>query len=62
MVMEVCECEVELAYGRTWLPVELPDGITDVVTPKFVEGVADEAEALRKALQNPIGGLPVRNW
>lgn len=51
---------VELAYGRTWLPVELPDGITDIVTPKFVEGVADEAEALRKALQNPIGGLPVR--
>ena len=46
---------VELAYGRTWLPVELPDGITDVVTPKFIEGVPNEEEALREALRNPIG-------
>ncbi|NLA57561.1 MAG: nickel-dependent lactate racemase [Firmicutes bacterium] len=51
---------VELAYGRTWLPVELPDGITDVVTPKFIEGVPNEKEALREALRNPIGSAPVR--
>ena len=52
---------VELAYGRTWLPVDLPDGITDVVVPKFVEGVADEAHALREALRNPIGSPPVKD-
>ena len=51
---------VELAYGRTWLPVELPDGITDVVIPKFIEGVPNEEEALREALRNPIGSAPVR--
>lgn len=52
--------QVELAYGRTWLPVELPDGITDVVVPKFVEGVTDEAKALREALRNPIGSPPIK--
>ena len=52
--------QVELAYGRTWLPVQLPKDITDVVVPKFVEGLPDEAGALRQALQNPIGSPPVR--
>ena len=44
---------VELAYGRTWMPVELPDGITDVVTPRFIEGLPDEQKALKEALRNP---------
>lgn len=52
---------VELAYGQTWLPVELPDGITDVVVPKFIEGVPDETKALREALRDPIASLPVRD-
>ncbi|HHV93997.1 MAG TPA: nickel-dependent lactate racemase [Firmicutes bacterium] len=51
---------VELAYGRQWLPVELPDGITDVVTPRFVEGLPDEEQALKEALRNPIGSRPVK--
>ena len=51
---------VELAYGRTWLPVELPDGITDVVVPKFIEGVVDDTKALKEALQKPIDSPPVR--
>ena len=51
---------VELAYGRTWLPVELPDGITDVVVPQFIEGVPDETKALKEALQQPIDSPPVR--
>ena len=53
--------QVELAYGRTWLPVELPDGITDVVVPKFVDGVADEVKALGEALQSPIGSPPIKD-
>ncbi|NLJ26308.1 MAG: nickel-dependent lactate racemase [Firmicutes bacterium] len=52
--------QVELAYGRTWIPVELPDGITDVVVPKFIEGVSDEAKALREALRDPIASLPLK--
>ncbi|NMB46591.1 MAG: nickel-dependent lactate racemase [Firmicutes bacterium] len=51
---------VELAYGQTWLPVELPDGITDVVVPKFIEGVPDEVKALQEALREPIAARPVR--
>ena len=52
--------QVELAYGRTWIPVELPDGITDVVVPKFIEGVLDEVKALREALRDPIASLPLK--
>lgn len=49
---------VDLAYGRTGLTVELPDK-TDVVSSRFVPGLADEAAALRQALRQPIGSAPL---
>jgi lactate racemase len=50
---------VELAYGRGGLPVDLP-AQADVIEPRFVPGVADEAAALRKALRQPIAGPPLQ--
>jgi nickel-dependent lactate racemase len=50
--------DVHLAYGRHGLKVELP-GECDVVTSRFVPGLADEAAALRAALRQPIGTLPL---
>lgn len=53
---------VELAYGRTGLGVELPDGAdVTVITPEYCPGLADEAAAIRAALRAPIGGLPLRD-
>jgi nickel-dependent lactate racemase len=50
--------EVQLAYGQHGLKVQLPDGC-DVVTSRFVPGLADEKLALQKSLQEPIGGVPL---
>jgi nickel-dependent lactate racemase len=50
--------DVQLAYGRHGLKVSLPEG-SDVVTSRFVPGLANEAEALRQRLRNPIGGAPL---
>jgi nickel-dependent lactate racemase len=50
--------DVQLAYGRNGLNVQLPDGC-DVVTSRFVTGVADEGLALQRALRNPIGTAPL---
>lgn len=47
--------QVELAYGRTGLTVELPE-TTDIVASRFVPGLPDEADAIREALRRPIGG------
>ena len=51
---------VKLAYGRTGLWVDLPDGNVTVVEPRFVEGLPDEEAALRDALCNPLGAPPLR--
>ena len=37
---------VKLAYGRSDLDVDLPDW-TDVIAPRFVDGLPDEQAALR---------------
>ncbi len=50
--------ELQLAYGRHGLQVNLPDGC-DVVTSRFVPGVADETLALQQALRQPIGTSPL---
>ncbi|MBI3979601.1 MAG: nickel-dependent lactate racemase [Chloroflexi bacterium] len=52
--------KVELAYGRTGLTVELPDGVT-VVEPQHVPAVADERAALLDALRRPRGTRPLRD-
>ncbi len=46
---------IELAYGRSGLSVEVsPDA--DVIEPRFVAGLADEAGAIRDALRSPTSG------
>jgi nickel-dependent lactate racemase len=52
---------VTLAYGKTGLPLELPDPLNvTVVEPKFVPALADPAGAVRAALEAPIGSPPLR--
>ena len=50
--------KIDLAYGREGLSVEL--GVpADVIEPRFVPGLADEASAMRKALREPAFGSPL---
>jgi nickel-dependent lactate racemase len=51
--------QIKLAYGRQGLTVELPDNV-DLITPTFVPGVSDEAQALLQAIREPIGSKPLR--
>lgn len=51
---------INLAYGRTGLTVNLPDH-TEEITSRFVAGVADEVATLRAALRKPIGCPPLRD-
>jgi lactate racemase len=51
---------VRLAYGRAGLDVELPAG-ADVLEPRRLSGLADEADAIRRALREPIGSPPLRD-
>lgn len=50
--------DIKLAYGRSGLTVSLPD-LVDVLSPCFIPGIPDESAALRKALREPIGSLPL---
>ena len=49
---------VKLAYGRTGLLVAVPD-TADVLAPRFVPGLPDEAGALLSALRQPIASPPL---
>lgn len=51
---------VMLQYGRTGLPVEIPSDHVTVVEPRFVPGLADEAESFRSAVRAPLGRPPLR--
>jgi len=52
---------LQLAYGRTGLKIDLPDGApVTVIEPAFVPGLADERQALIAALRAPVGALPLR--
>ncbi len=52
--------EIELAYGRHGLTVELPDDVpVTVIEPRFVHGVPDEEAAIRAAVRSPIGTQPL---
>ena len=50
--------KVNLAYGREGLVVEVPDS-AQVIEPNNLPGLEDEHEAVRQALQNPIGSEPL---
>ena len=49
---------VNLAYGRTGLTVNLPDS-TDIVAAPSLPGAANPAMALLGAIHNPIGTPPL---
>ena len=51
--------KVNLAYGSSHLPIELPDDRTTVIEPAHIDGLADEKAAVLDALQNPIGSQPL---
>jgi nickel-dependent lactate racemase len=51
---------VKLAYGKEGLSVALPDDKTTVVEPVHVPGLADEEEAIRARLREPLGTPPLR--
>ncbi|MBI5686567.1 MAG: nickel-dependent lactate racemase [Verrucomicrobia bacterium] len=51
--------KVHLAYGRSGLDVEFPDGRTSVITPSHVAGLPDERAAFLEALRQPIAAKPL---
>ena len=51
--------QVTLAYGRSGLPVEFPDAGTTVLEPTYLDGLSDEADAVRRALRQPTGTPPL---
>ncbi len=50
--------QVNLAYGREGLIVDLPDS-TDLISPRFVPGLPNEAAAVLEALRRPIASPPL---
>jgi len=50
--------QVELAYGRTGLTIEVPDDAV-VIRPRYVPGVEDEEQVLAEALTDPTAGPPL---
>lgn len=53
--------KIHLSYGKSGLDVDFPDTGVDVIEPEFVEGLPDEAHALREALRHPIGAGPLKD-
>lgn len=54
---------VELAYGKTGLPLALPDDLdVTVIEPRYVAGLPDPAAALDQALRAPIGSAPLADF
>ena len=52
---------IQLAYGKTGLDLELPDELdVTVLVPEFVPGLEDTTGAIRRALKAPIGSAPLR--
>jgi nickel-dependent lactate racemase len=56
--MEAGNRLVPLAYGRGRLEVSVPAD-ADVIEPRPLPGLADEADAIRVALRRPIAGPPL---
>jgi nickel-dependent lactate racemase len=53
---------IQLAYGKTGLPLELDDSLdVTVVEPTYVPALPDPAAAVRRALASPIGSPPLRD-
>jgi lactate racemase len=54
--------KVKLAYGQGHLEVDLPDEITTVIEPAHTPALPDEKGAALRALDQPIGVQPLREW
>jgi nickel-dependent lactate racemase len=53
--------KIKLAYGKTGLEISLPDDVSvTVVEPEYVDGLLDQAGAVRDALRRPIGSPPLK--
>ncbi len=51
---------VQLQYGKTGLPVDVPGTQIRVIEPTFVPGLPDEAAAFTEAVRTPIEAAPLR--
>ena len=51
--------KVNLAYGSSHLPIEVPGNRTTVIEPTHIDGLTDEKMAVLNALKNPIGSQPL---
>ncbi len=53
--------KIRLAYGKTGLEFNLPDDASvTVVEPRYVDGLVDQASAVREALHQPIDSPPLK--
>lgn len=53
--------KINLQYGVGGLAIDLPYPNVTVVTPKFLEGLPDEAASFRTAVRNPIESRPLKD-
>jgi len=54
--------EIRLAYGKSGLEIEVPDHIhTEVVEPRYVEGLADQETSVADTLAHPIQHPPLKD-
>jgi nickel-dependent lactate racemase len=54
---------IQLAYGKTGLPIELPDDWdVTVLEPRFIPGLPDPNRAITRALRAPISAPALRNF
>ena len=51
---------IELAYGRDGMIVDLPESRTTVVLPEYLASVSDELAVVTAALRRPVSGRPLR--
>ena len=54
--------KVKLAYGHGHLPIEIPKDRSAVIEPSHTKGLADERDAVIRALEQPVGTRPLREW
>ena len=50
----------KLDYGKDGINIELPDKITTIIEPTFLPGIPDPIGAIKNAIRNPIGTLPLK--
>jgi lactate racemase len=51
---------VNLAYGRGFLPIEFPADRTTVIAPSHIPGLRDECAAVLQALEKPTDSKPLK--